>query len=100
MVNFNRLNQRFLSCEIIFPGIRFVRGNFVFGALNKFLGVNDENVEAYSQENVKISETWTAEQIELDSTETAFARMTFDKKVAKGMCDKPLPIIYCIITNK
>ena len=70
------------------------RSNFVFGALNKFLGVNNEKVEAYSQENVKVSETWTAEQIEVDSTETAFARITFDNKIANGICDRLFLFIH------
>ena len=79
---------------ILFPGIRFIKGNFVFGALNKFLGVNNENVEAYSQENVKMLETWTAEQIEIDSTETAFARITFDNKISRGICNWLFQIIH------
>ena len=80
---------------MVFPGVRFLKGNFVFGVLNKFLGVNGEKVEAYPQENEDMSETWTAEQVNVDSTETAFARITLNNKMATGAwpfeCEKLIP---------
>ena len=79
----------------LFSGVRFAKGNFIFDNLQRSLGVNDVKVEAYPYQKEKLSQIWTADQVDTDSEEHDFERITLDSKLPTGSwpfsCEKIIP---------
>ena len=60
----------------------FLKGKLVDQKSNKILGLNGDNVEAFDLSIT--SHKWEAEEVDTDSTETDFTRVTLDKKPPSG----------------
>ena len=80
--------------DTTFSGVRFVKGNLIFDDLKKILGVNDIKVEAYPLMK-EPTQLWTVEQVDSDSVENDFERITLDNKLPIGAwpfdCEKIIP---------